>query len=196
MTLVDQQLFATPKGRPAKEIAKLHERRRELQRKQRDALQARDSARAEHDRLDEQIKTTRARALALQPANTKRDTTRLGQVADQAADHDRTVEALGAAIAAIEAEIRERAQAACDELLDEAVAEHEQAREQVTEALQSLAAAQGRARAAYTAAQAVAANAGVLHITARMRDVPNVERIVRGGGLEPLIPHDRDRIAA
>jgi polyhydroxyalkanoate synthesis regulator phasin len=195
--ITDQELFDAPTGKPAKQIASLHERRLALQRRLREALIARDTAHAEHDRLDEQVKTTQARALALdQPANTKRDTTRLGQVADQAADHDRTVEALGAAIAAIEAEIRERAQAACDELLDEAVAEHEQAREQVTEALQSLAAAQGRARAAYTAAQAVAANAGVLHITARMRDVPNVERIVRGGGLEPLIPHDRDRIAA
>jgi chromosome segregation ATPase len=198
MTLVDQQLFATPKGRAAEDIAKLQERRRELLRRQRDALQARDSARAEHDRLDEQIKTTEARALALdEPAATKRDRTRLVKLADQAAEHDRTAAALGAAIATIEDEIRRRARSAYDELLDEAIVEHEQAREALTEALQSFAAAHARARAAYATAQAIAANAGLLHITARMRVVPNLEQITRDGGIAPLInPRDREVIAA
>lgn len=198
MTLVNQQLFAAPKGKAAKELAKLHERRRELQRQQRDALQARDSARAEHDRLDEQVKTTQARALALdQPAATKRDRTRLVQVADEAADHDRTAAALGAAITVIEDDIRRRAHTAYDELLDEAIANHDQARDEITEALQSVTAAQARARAAYASAQAIAANAGVMHLTARMRAVPNLEQIVRDGGIDPLLnPHDRDVIAA
>jgi len=198
VTLVNQQLFAAPKGKAAKELAKLHERRRELQRQQRDALQARDSARAEHDRLDEQVKTTQARALALdQPAATKRDRTRLVQVADEAADHDRTAAALGAAITVIEDDIRRRAHTAYDELLDEAIANHDQARDEITEALQSVTAAQARARAAYASAQAIAANAGVMHLTARMRAVPNLEQIVRDGGIDPLLnPHDRDVIAA
>jgi hypothetical protein len=198
VTLVDQRLFVDPRGKAAKELAKLHERRRELQRQQRDALQARDSARAEHDRLDEQIKTREARALALdQPAATKRDRTRLVQLADQAADHDRTAAALGAAITMVEHEIRRCAHTAYDELLDEAIADHEQAREEITEALQSLTAAQARARAAYASAQAIAANAGVMHLTARMRVVPNLEQIVRDGGIDPLInPRDRDVIAA
>jgi chromosome segregation ATPase len=198
VTLVDQPLFAAPKGKAAKELAKLHERRRELQRQQRDALQARDSARAEHDLLDQQVKATQARALALdQPADTKRDQTRLARLADQVGKHDHTATALAAAITTIEGEIRQRAQAAYDELLDEAVGEHEQARQQVTEVLQLLAEAHARARAAYTAAQAVASNAGVMHITARMRAVPNLEQIVRDGGIDPLIhPHDRDAIVA
>jgi chromosome segregation ATPase len=172
VTLIDQRLFTTPKSRASKQIGKLHDRRRELQRQQRDALLARDSARAEHDQLDELVKTTEARALALdQPKDTKRDRTRLAQLADQAADHDRTAAALSDAITAIEEEIRRVAQTAYDELLDEAITDHEQAREQITEALRSLTAAHARARGAYATAQAIAANAGVLHITARMRVV-------------------------
>jgi uncharacterized coiled-coil DUF342 family protein len=196
--ITDQELFAAPKSKPAKHIASLRERRLALQRRLREALIARDTARAEHDRLDEQVKTTQARALAFdQPANTKRDTARLGQLADRAADHDRSAAALGDAITAIEDEIRRIAHTAYNELLDEAIGEHEQARQQITEALQSLAAAQARARAAYTTAQAIASNAGVLHITARMRVVPSLEQITRDGGIDPLInPHDRDVIAA
>jgi hypothetical protein len=187
-----------PKGQAAKEIGRLHDRRRDLQRRQRKALQARDSARDERDRLDEEVKATEARALALdQTANTKRDRTRLVKLADQAAEHDRSVTALDAALAAIEGEIRTRARGAYDELLDEAVADHEQAREQIIEALQLLGAARARARGAYTAAQAVAANAGAMHVTASLHDIPSIEGIVGDGGLEPLIhPHDRDVIAA
>jgi hypothetical protein len=197
MSLIDQPLFAVPKSNAGKEIAKLHDRRRELQRQQREELQGRDRARAERDRLGEQVRSTEALALAHdKPANTRRDQTRLAKLAEEVAEHDHKATAQGAAIVAIETEVRQRASAGYDELLDEAIGEHEQARQRITEALQSLAAGQARACAAYAAAQAIASNAGVLHITARMRVVPKLEQITRDGGIDPLInSHDRDVVA-
>jgi hypothetical protein len=186
VSLVDQPLFAVPKGRAAKDLDKLHKRRRELQHQQREALQAGDSARSQHERLDEQVRASEALSLAFdQPASTKRDRARLGRLATQAADSDHKAAALAAAIVAVEQEIRKRAQAGYDELVEEAVSDHEQARYQVSAALASLEAAQARARGAYIAAQAITANAGRTHI--RMRDVPNLEQLVRDGGLGPLI---------
>jgi hypothetical protein len=77
------------------------------------------------------------------------------------------------------------------------VADHEQARYQVSAALASLAAAHARARGAYVAVQAIAANAGAMNVTASLCDVPNVEDIVRDGGLDPLVnDRDREHIAA
>jgi hypothetical protein len=156
MSLVDQPLFAVPKGKAAKEIANLHERRREMQHQQRQALIARDSARAQHERLDEQVRSTEALALAHdKPANSKRDQTRLGKLADEVADRDHRATALGAAIVAIDGEIRQRAQASYDELIEEAVSDDEQARCQIEAALASLEAAHARARGAFIAAHVV-----------------------------------------
>jgi len=88
-------------------------------------LTARDSARAQHERLDEQVKSAEALALAHdRPAKTGRDKTRLDKLADEVADRDNRATSLGAAIAAIEREIRQRASADYHELLEEAVAEH------------------------------------------------------------------------
>jgi len=196
MSLVDQPLFAVPKGKAAKEVDRLHKRRRELLLRQREELQGRDRARAEHERLDEQVKTTEALALAHdKPADTKRDQARLAKLADEVADRDHRATTLAAAIATIEGEVRRVAQAAYPELLDEAIADYDQARYQIDAALASLDAAQSRARGAYAAAQSISANAGDMAVTRGLRDVPNVEQLVSDGGLGPLI-NDRDRIAA
>jgi len=128
MSLVDTPLFSVPKSKATKEIARLHDRRRELQHQQRRALTARDSARAQHERLDEQVLSTEALALAHdRPAKTGRDKTRLAKLADEVADRDNRATSLGAAIVAIESEIRQRASADYHELLEEAIADHEQA---------------------------------------------------------------------
>jgi hypothetical protein len=197
MSLVDQPLFAVPKGKAAKEIANLHERRRELQHQQRQALIARDSARAQHERLDEQVKSAEALALAHdRPAKTGRDKTRLDKLADEVADRDHRATSLGAAIAAVEGEIRKRASADYLELIDETVGDYEQARYQISAALASLEAAQARARGAYVSVQSLAANAGDTQVTRSLRDTPSVEDIVRDGGLASLLPDHDHAIAA
>jgi hypothetical protein len=167
-----------------------------LQHQQRQALTARDSARAQHERLDEQVKSAEALALAHdRPAKTKRDQTRLAKLADEVADRDNRATSLGAAIVAIEQEIRQRASADYHELLEEAIADHEQARYQVSGQLASLDAAQARARGAYVAVQSLASNAGDMQVTRSLRDTPSAQDIVRDGGLAPLIP-DPDRATA
>jgi hypothetical protein len=194
MSLVDQELFPVPRSEAAVEVAKLHARRRELQQGQRQALTARDSARAQHERLSEQIRSTEALALAYdKQAKTGRDKTRLDKLADEVADRDARAVSLGAAIVAVDSEIRRVAGANYPELRDEAIADHEQARHQIDAQLAALAAAQARARAAYVTTQALASNAGDMAATRGLRDVPSVEQIVRDGGLGPLIP-DHDRV--
>jgi hypothetical protein len=112
-----------------------------------------------------------------------------------ARDRDARATSLGAAIVAVEQEIRKRGQADYTELLDEAVADHAQAQYQISAALASLEAAQSRARGAYVAAQSLAANAGKMQVTRGLRDTPSTEDIVSDGGLGPLLP-DHDRVAA
>jgi hypothetical protein len=191
--IIDQPLFPVPRSKAAKEIAKLHDRRRELQHQERQALIARDSARAQHERLDEQVRSAEALALAHdKPASTKRDVARLGQLAHEVSDRDHRSTALGAAIVAIEGEIRKCAQANHDELMAKVMTDYDQARYQIDAALASLEAARARARGAYVAAQSLAANAGDMHVTRGLRDVPpTIEDIVRDGGLASLLPdHD------
>jgi predicted nucleic acid-binding Zn-ribbon protein len=106
--ITDQELFAAPKSRAAGHIAELRDRRVALQRRVREALIARDSARHEHTKLDEHIRATEARGLALGRAvSTKTDRARLAKLTAEIEDHDRTQTAVSAAIDAIDNQIRQ-----------------------------------------------------------------------------------------
>jgi chromosome segregation ATPase len=185
--ITDQELFATPKSKPAKHIASLRERRLTLQRRLREALIARDTAQREHNRLEQHVNAAEARGLALdQAANTKTDRGQLAKLTAEIEDHDRTQTAVSAAIDAIYDEIRQFARESYAGLVAEAKANHHQAREEIAQALQAIAEARARARSAIAAAQALTANAGGLGTRVQLRTVPSVEQIISAGGLDPL----------
>jgi hypothetical protein len=193
---IHQQLFTAPRSKPARQLAELHARRRELQRQARDTELAVDQAQRDHDHLTDHIRQAEAHALAhAEPADTKSDRARLGKL-ERDLDKQRShAAALDLAIDALADEQAELARDNYDELLGEAIDNHNAAVERAATAIADLDAAQAQARAAFAAAQSIHANAGHPERTAYLRAVPGIDTIVRDGGLAPLVDQ-RDHAAA
>jgi chromosome segregation ATPase len=184
-------LFTNPQSEPARTLADLNARRRDLTAQQRDELTRLDAARAEHTRLATDLEDREARALALghETPNAKADRAKLGKLERQIDEHTETTSRLARAITALNEEIKRTTITHSDELLDEAVAVHDQARDRITELVAELHAQQAELRIAYIAAQRILAAAGRNHV--RLRDTPSLETLVREGEAPALFhPHD------
>jgi chromosome segregation ATPase len=194
--ITDTDLFAQPKSKPARRLAELRDRRRELQAQQRQAVLDLERTDREHSHITDQIQQAEARALAHgEPDTTKADKAELAKITKRLEQTAAHADALDRAVATLADEMVEVARYNYDELLGEAVDNHAAAADRAAAAIDALHAAHAEARAAFTAAQAVHLAAGHAERTAHLRATPNVEQIVKDGGLAPLVD-DRDRAAA
>ena len=191
-------LFADPRSKPAQRLHELAARRRELVTRERDALTALQTARAEHTRLERVIADDEAKALAHNesPAVPKAAQGKVDRLAQQVAEHTHTSDLLSRAILTIDEEAREVTRVNVDELLNEAIGLHDHARERITELATELRAQQAALTEAYASAQRILATAGRNQLTARLRVTPTVEQLVREGSAPPLIHEDDRAIAA
>lgn len=191
-------LFTHPISQPAQQLARLGARRRELLAQERDALTALDAARAEHSRLQRVIADDEAKALALgdEPAVPKGAHGKLDKLGQQVTEHTTSSDRLARAIVALDDEARRVTMTNAEELPSEAIAAHDQARERIADLVAELNEQQATLRSAYAAAQRILATAGQSARTARLRDVPSVEVIVRENGEVPALIHDDDRAIA
>jgi hypothetical protein len=190
-------LFTTPKSQPAQRLAELGARRVELLAQERDELTALDSAQDEHARLGRVIAEGEAKALALgKTAPEAKAISKLDKLAEEINERAATSDRLARAIVALDEEARETVRIHADELLNEAIALHDHARNRVAELVAELHEQRAALRSAYAAAQSIAATAGRSTLTARLRDTPSVETLVLEGGAPPLIHEDDRAIAA
>jgi hypothetical protein len=190
-------LFANPQSQPAQRLAELGARRRELLAQERDELTALDSARDEHERLERVIADAEARSLALgEDAPQAKARTTLDKLDKEINAHSAASDQFARAIVAIDDEARRVTMIHCDELLDEAIAMHDHARERTAELVAQLQEQRAALRSAYIAAQSIAASAGRNTLNARLRDTPSVATIVHEGSAPPLIHQDDRAIAA
>ena len=187
-------LFDHPECKPAKELAKLGARRRTLLAQERDSLQALDAARDEHARLERVVKDGEARALALgEDVPSTKAGPKLEKLAAQVHAHTEEADRLARAIVALDEEARRVAMIHTDELVAEAIASHDAARERIRELCAGLDTQAAALRSAYVACQATLAAAGRNHEARDMRVPPSTEMMVREGGAPALMP---DRVAA
>lgn len=194
--ITDQELFSNPRGKAARRLAQLRARRRELQRQQREALLERDAAEREHNQLTDRIDQAESHALAHdKPADTKTDKAKLIKTAKRVDELTAHADALDRAVITLAGEMAELAREHYDELLAEALDNHAAAADRIAVLIGQLHAELDTAKQAYTAAQALAANAGHHAATARLRATPSAERAVRDGGI-PALVHDDDRALA
>jgi predicted nucleic acid-binding Zn-ribbon protein len=189
-------LFPAPECKPARELAKLGARRRELLARERDALGALDAAQAEHARLERVIKDGEAKALALgEDIPSTKAGPELEKLAREVDARTEETDKLGRALLMLDEEARNLVTVNADELVAEATATHDAARERIRELCAGLDAQAAELRASYVAVQAVLAAAGRNSETAHMRVPPSTEMLVREGGAPSLL-HPDDRVLA
>jgi chromosome segregation ATPase len=190
-------IFADPKSKPAKELARLDARRRTLLAQERDALSALEASQAEHDRLERVIRDGEAKALAFDkddPSTKARP--KLAKLAKDIDTWTSEADTLANAIVAIDEEARRVVMVHCDELVSEAIASHDAARQRIRELCAGLDTQAAALKAAYVQVQSVMAAAGRNAETARMRVPPSVETLAREGGAPALLhPDDRALVA-
>jgi len=187
-------LFPSPSSRPAKQLAQLGARRRELLAQERDALTALEAAQAEHARLERVIKDGEAKALALgEDIPSTKAGPKLEKLAREVDARTEETDKLGRAILMLDEEARSLVTVHADELVAEAIAAHDRARERITELVAGLDAQAAALRGAYVAVQATLAAAGRNQETTYMRVPPSTEMMVREGGAPALMP---DRVVA
>jgi hypothetical protein len=187
-------IFNNPQSKPAKELARLGARRRTLLAQEGEALQALDAARDEHARLERVVKDGEAKALALgedMPSTKARP--KLDKLAREVETRQEEADGLARAIVALDEQVRYVVTTNSDELVAEAIASHDAARERIRELCAALDSQQSALRHAYVAVQSVMTAAGRNAETRDMRVPPSTEVMVREGGAEPLLP---DRVLA
>ena len=102
---------------------------------------------------------------------------------------------LGRAVLALDGHAREIVRVHADELVAEAIAQHDAARARITELCADLDSQQSALRHSYVAVQSIMATAGRNAETARMRIPPALETLVRERGA-PALLHPDDRVLA
>ena len=102
---------------------------------------------------------------------------------------------LGRAVLALDGHAREIVRVHADELVAEAIAQHDAARARITELCADLDSQQSALRHSYVAVQSIMATAGRNAETSRMRVPPAIETLVREGGA-PALLHPDDRVLA
>ena len=191
MSLTD--LFTNPESRPAKELAQLGARRRTLLSQERDALTALDAAQAERARLERVIRDGEAKALALgEDIPSTKAGPKLAKLAKEIDARTEETDKLARAIVALDEHAREVVRVNADDLVAEAIASHDAARERIRELCAGLDTQAAALKAAYIQVQRIAAATGRSHEVRAMRVPPSVEMLVREGGAEPLL-HEDDR---
>jgi hypothetical protein len=189
-------LFPNPTSKPAQLLAEFAARRRELLAQERDELTRLDHAREDHTRLARVIAEGEARALALgETAPQAQASSKLDKLAKEIDTGTATSDRLGRAILTLDEEARRVTMTNADELVAEAVAIHDHARERVTQLIAELNEQQAALRAAYVAAQSVLSTAGRNTVTADLSVPPTTGMLVREGGA-PALLRDEDRALA
>jgi hypothetical protein len=149
-------LFSDPQSEPAKQLAQLGARRRELLAKQRDALTALDAVKAEHNRLARDLEDREARSLALgQDAPRKSDRDNVAKAARKVDEHDNAVAQIARAVELIDEEAQRTVTANALTLFSEANELHQAAHARVAELTAELHAQQAALRDAFAIAQRV-----------------------------------------
>jgi chromosome segregation ATPase len=182
-------LFPSPICGPAHQLAKLGARRRELLARERDELTALEAAQAEHDRLQHVIEDDEAKATALgtEPVVNKGASGKLTKLARGVEEHTAAADRFGRAVVQLDDEIRRVTMDNCNELVNEAIDQHDHARQRITDLVAELKQQQAALRSAYVACQSVLSTSGHAAQTARMAVPPSLEMLVREGGAPPLM---------
>jgi hypothetical protein len=192
MMLTD--IFPNSSSKPAQDLARLGARRRQLLAQERDELSALETAQAEHAGLERVIADSEAKALALgQDTPKAKAGPKLEKLAREVDARTEETDKLGRALLMLDEEARNLVTVHADELVAEAIAAHDHARERITELVAGLDAQAAALRGAYVAVQATLAAAGRNHEARDMRVPSSPEMMVREGGAPALMP---DRVVA